>query len=68
MRIRRRELLLGLAATGLAAPAFAQHDGGTRATYTSTFESAEALQKVLDMGVIEGTSLAINQIDDLVAS
>ncbi len=47
---------------------FVEHDGGTRATYVSTFESAEALQQVLDMGVIEGASAAINQIDDLVAS
>ena len=46
---------------------FAEHDGGTRATYTSTFESAEGLQKVLDMGVVEGSTSAINQIDDLVA-
>jgi uncharacterized protein YndB with AHSA1/START domain len=45
--------------------AFAEHDGGTRATYTSTFESAAALQQVLDMGVVEGASSAINQIDDL---
>lgn len=48
--------------------AFAEHDGGTRATYTSTFESAEALQTVLDMGVIEGATSAINQIDELLAS
>lgn len=34
----------------------------------STFSSAEALQQVLDMGVVEGASSAINQIDDLVAS
>jgi uncharacterized protein YndB with AHSA1/START domain len=47
---------------------FAEHDSGTRATYTSTFESAEALAQVLDMGVIEGASSAINQIDDLIAS
>jgi uncharacterized protein YndB with AHSA1/START domain len=47
---------------------FAEHDGGTRATYVCTFASAEALQQVLDMGVVEGTSLAINQIDDLIAS
>lgn len=47
---------------------FAAHDGGTRATYVSTFESAEALQQVSDMGVVEGASSAINQIDDLVAS
>ena len=45
-----------------------EHHGGTRATYVSTFESAEALQQVLDMGVVEGASSAINQIDDLVAS
>src|ERR671917_625778 len=47
---------------------FTEHDGGTRATYVSTYESAEALQQVLDMGVVEGATLAINQIDDLVAS
>lgn len=47
---------------------FTEHDGGTRATYVSTYESAEALQQVLDMGVVEGATLSINQIDDLVAS
>ncbi|MBP1161122.1 MULTISPECIES: SRPBCC domain-containing protein [unclassified Rhodococcus (in: high G+C Gram-positive bacteria)] len=47
---------------------FAERDGGTRATYVSTYESAEALQQVLDMGVIEGASSAINQIDELIAS
>ncbi|MBV1850022.1 SRPBCC family protein [Catellatospora tritici] len=45
---------------------FAAHDGGTRATYVSTFESAEGMQKVLDMGVIEGSTAAINQIDELI--
>lgn len=47
---------------------FAPHDDGTRATYISTYETAEALQQVLDMGVVEGASSAINQIDDLLAS
>ncbi|MFA5709007.1 SRPBCC domain-containing protein [Mycolicibacterium sp.] len=47
---------------------FAEHDGGTHATYVSTFASAEALQQVLDMGVVEGSTLAINQIDGLVAA
>lgn len=47
---------------------FAGSDGGTRATYTSTYASAEALQQVLDMGVVEGTSSAINQIDDLLTA
>lgn len=40
---------------------------GTRATYTSTYASREALQQVLDMGVVEGASAAINQIDGLLA-
>ncbi len=47
---------------------FTEHDGSTRAVYTGTYESAEALQQVLDMGVVEGATLAINQIDDLIAS
>ncbi|WP_019811782.1 SRPBCC family protein [Saccharomonospora halophila] len=47
---------------------FTEQDGRTRATYVSTFESAEALQKVLDMGIIEGSTGAINQIDGFLAS
>jgi uncharacterized protein YndB with AHSA1/START domain len=41
---------------------------GTRATFRSTYDSAEALQKVLDMGVVEGATSAINQIDTLVSA
>jgi uncharacterized protein YndB with AHSA1/START domain len=48
--------------------AFAEHNGGTRATYVAQYESAEALQQVLDMGVVEGATSAISQIDELVAS
>jgi len=47
---------------------FTAREGGTRAVYVSTFASAEALQQVLDMGVVEGATSAINQIDDLLAS
>jgi len=47
--------------------AFAAHGEGTRATYVSTYASADDLQRVLDMGVVEGATSAINQIDDLVA-
>jgi uncharacterized protein YndB with AHSA1/START domain len=47
---------------------FTPHEGGTRAVYVSTFASAEGLQQVLDMGVVEGATEAINQIDGLVAS
>jgi uncharacterized protein YndB with AHSA1/START domain len=42
-------------------------DGGTRATYAGTYESADALQKVLDMGMVEGATEAIAQIDQLLA-
>jgi uncharacterized protein YndB with AHSA1/START domain len=47
---------------------FTEVDGSTRATFVATYASAEALQLVLDMGVVEGSTLAINQIDELLAS
>ena len=47
---------------------FTEHDGGTRATFVSRYSSAEALQQVLDMGIVEGATSAISQIDELVAS
>lgn len=46
---------------------FAPHDGGTRATFVSTFATVEDMQKVLDMGVVEGATAAINQVDGLLA-
>lgn len=42
-------------------------DRGTRATFASSYDTAESLQKVVDMGVVEGASSAIDQIDGLVA-
>jgi hypothetical protein len=42
--------------------------GATRATFVATYASADALQQVLSMGVVEGASAAINQIDDLLAA
>lgn len=48
--------------------AFASAGGGTRAVFTSTFESAEALQTVLDMGMEEGARSSINQIDGFLAN
>jgi uncharacterized protein YndB with AHSA1/START domain len=47
---------------------FTEHNGGTHAVYVAKFASAEGLQQVLDMGVVEGSTSAINQIDDLIAS
>lgn len=41
---------------------------GTTATYTSSYDSAADLQTVLDMGVEEGATLAINQIDDALST
>ena len=46
---------------------FTPVEGGTRAVYVTTYESPEALQTVLDMGVVEGTRSAMNQIDALIA-
>jgi len=39
----------------------------TRAVYTSTFGSAEALEKVLEMGMEEGARSAIDQMDGFLA-
>ncbi len=47
---------------------FAERDGTTRATFVATYADAESLQKVLDMGAVEGSTLAINQIDGLLAA
>ena len=47
---------------------FESADGGTRATFLSSFDSAEDLQKVLEMGVEEGATQAINQIDALLGT
>jgi uncharacterized protein YndB with AHSA1/START domain len=46
---------------------FTERDGRTHATYVSTYETKEGLQAVLDMGVVEGSTGAINQIDEFVA-
>lgn len=43
-------------------------DGGTRATYTGVYSSADALQQVLAMGMEEGSRESINQIDALLAA
>jgi len=48
--------------------AFTGTDSGTRATFRATYADAASLQKVLDMGAVEGSTMAINQIDDLLAA
>lgn len=46
---------------------FAAHEGGTRVLSTTTYASAEDLEKVLGMGMEEGLTLATGQIDDILA-
>ena len=47
---------------------FSATDDSTRAVFTSRYDSAEDLQKVLDMGVEEGARTAIDQIDGFLAN
>ena len=46
---------------------FSVVDGVTHASFVGTYVSADAMQQVLDMGMVEGATEAINQIDQLVA-
>jgi uncharacterized protein YndB with AHSA1/START domain len=42
-------------------------DAGTRMVISSKFESAEEMQRLLDMGMEEGMKLALGQIDAILA-
>lgn len=44
---------------------FVADGAGTRAEYTSVYATEEALSKVLEMGLVDGATGAINQIDEL---
>ncbi|MEU7579742.1 SRPBCC domain-containing protein [Streptomyces sp. NPDC041068] len=44
-----------------------EHDGGTRMEMHSAYDSREQMQQVLDMGVAEGLSQAVGQMDALLA-
>lgn len=43
---------------------FTEHDGGTRVASTTVYGSAEDLQKVVDMGMEEGLTQAVGQLDE----
>lgn len=47
---------------------FASYGAGTRAVFTTTYDSVEGIEKVLEMGVEEGTTSAMNQIDAFLAA
>jgi uncharacterized protein YndB with AHSA1/START domain len=44
-----------------------ERDGGSRMAITTTFASEEAMAKILEMGMEEGMSEAIGQIDGILA-
>lgn len=44
-----------------------EHGDGARMVLRSTFESVEAMERMVEMGMDEGMSTAIGQIDDLLA-
>ncbi|MHC5794860.1 SRPBCC family protein [Lacisediminihabitans sp. FW035] len=46
---------------------FEATDSGSRLTTVSRFDSLEDLEKLLEMGVLEGTTLAMGQIDQVLA-
>ena len=47
---------------------FDSRDGGTRATFVSSYDTAEDLQTVLEMGMEEGATQALNQVDAFLAA
>lgn len=47
---------------------FEPHDGGTRMVTITTFPSAEALEQLLAMGMEEGLTAAMAQIDGVLAA
>lgn len=53
---------------GVIEVVLSEHDGGTRVVSTSTYATAEDLEKVLAMGMEEGLTGAIGQIDEILAT
>jgi uncharacterized protein YndB with AHSA1/START domain len=46
---------------------FNEHNGITRQVSTTTYDSPESLQKVLDMGMIEGMNSSMERLDEYLA-
>lgn len=46
---------------------FESIDAGSRYTAVSTFTDADAMQQLLDMGMLEGATAAVGQIDEVLA-
>ncbi|WP_298455735.1 SRPBCC domain-containing protein [uncultured Cellulomonas sp.] len=45
-----------------------ESDGGTRMTIRSTFATAEQMAQLASMGMVEGMTAAVGQMDDLIAA
>jgi uncharacterized protein YndB with AHSA1/START domain len=45
-----------------------ERDGGTRMEMRSKFDSREAMEKLVDMGMVEGLRQAVSQMDALLAT
>jgi uncharacterized protein YndB with AHSA1/START domain len=44
-----------------------EHEGGTRMEMRTTFETREDMERIVDMGTIEGFKQAVSQMDGLLA-
>jgi uncharacterized protein YndB with AHSA1/START domain len=58
----------GLPLTRMRVTLVARDGGGTRMTLESRFESLEAMEKLITMGMDEGMKLALGQVDAILAS
>jgi uncharacterized protein YndB with AHSA1/START domain len=47
---------------------FEAFDGGTRMTSVANFTDIEQMEKMIEMGMKEGTEQAVGQIDELLSS
>jgi hypothetical protein len=47
--------------------ALAEHEGGTRMTLSSTFETREQMQGMVEIGMVEGLRGAVGQMDAILA-
>ena len=45
-----------------------EHDGGTRLEIRSQFKSREDMDKLVEMGAVEGLQQAVGQMDALLAA
>jgi uncharacterized protein YndB with AHSA1/START domain len=45
-----------------------EHDGGTRMELRMTFETREDMERIVDLGTVEGLREAVGQMDGLLAS